>query len=87
MRFEERLKVKWISIKIPWNNPFLHDAAKTWWKTPSNTASANSLMVGRSASLPVSNEHLELSVQNTGHAGMAINGEGFGIKSTQDQLN
>ncbi|MEI8058727.1 MAG: histidine kinase [Ferruginibacter sp.] len=31
--------------------------------------------------------HLELSVQNTGQLSPNINGDGFGIKSTQDRLN
>ena len=31
--------------------------------------------------------HLELLVQNTGHLNGNINGDGFGIKSTQDRLN
>ncbi|HNU87032.1 MAG TPA: histidine kinase [Ferruginibacter sp.] len=32
-------------------------------------------------------QHLELLVQNTGHLNGNINGDGFGIKSTQDRLN
>ena len=32
-------------------------------------------------------DHLELLVQNTGQLNGRINGEGFGIKSTQDRLN
>jgi two-component system, LytTR family, sensor kinase len=33
------------------------------------------------------NNHLELLVQNTGQLSEAPNGEGFGIKSTEDRLN
>jgi two-component system, LytTR family, sensor kinase len=32
-------------------------------------------------------DHLELLVQNTGQLNLKINGDGFGIKSTQDRLN
>ena len=32
-------------------------------------------------------DHLELLVQNTGHLNGNMNGDGFGIKSTQDRLN
>ena len=32
-------------------------------------------------------DHLELLVQNTGQLDKEINGDGFGIKSTQDRLN
>ena len=32
-------------------------------------------------------DHLELTVQNTGQLNSKINGEGFGIKSTEDRLN
>lgn len=32
-------------------------------------------------------DHLELLVQNTGQLSTVINGDGFGIKSTQDRLN
>lgn len=33
------------------------------------------------------NNHMELQVQNTGQLSTNINGDGFGIKSTQDRLN
>ena len=33
------------------------------------------------------NNHMELLVQNTGQLATIINGDGFGIKSTQDRLN
>jgi len=33
------------------------------------------------------NDHLQLSVQNTGQLNGNMNGDGFGIKSTQDRLN
>ncbi|HQW92090.1 MAG TPA: sensor histidine kinase, partial [Ferruginibacter sp.] len=33
------------------------------------------------------NNHLELLVQNTGQLSATPNGDGFGIKSTQDRLN
>ena len=32
-------------------------------------------------------DHLELLVQNTGQLNLNVNGDGFGIKSTQDRLN
>jgi LytS/YehU family sensor histidine kinase len=32
-------------------------------------------------------DHLELLVQNTGQLNTILNGDGFGIKSTQDRLN
>ena len=32
-------------------------------------------------------DHLELMVQNTGQLSTVVNGDGFGIKSTQDRLN
>jgi len=32
-------------------------------------------------------DHLELLVQNTGQLSPIINGDGFGIKSTEDRLN
>ncbi|MEP7255643.1 MAG: histidine kinase [Ferruginibacter sp.] len=88
MRFEERLKIEMdidkdtLTQQVPpmmlqtlVENSIKHGISKL----------VNGGVVRVSADFK--GDHLELSVQNTGQLNGSINGNGFGIKSTQDRLN
>ncbi|MBN8698341.1 MAG: histidine kinase [Chitinophagales bacterium] len=88
MRFEERLKVEMDIDKDTLEQPVPPMMLQTLVEN-SIKHGISKLINGGQVRIVArfTNEHLELSVQNTGQLNGHINGEGFGIKSTQDRLN
>ena len=88
MRFEERLKIKFdidedtLNQRVPpmmlqtlVENAIKHGISK-------NVNGGEVIVVAK-----FKGDHLELMVRNTGQLSLTMNGDGFGIKSTQDRLN
>jgi len=88
MRFEERLKVEMDIDKDTLEQPVPPMMLQTLVEN-SIKHGISKLITGGVVRISAgfTNEHLQLSVQNTGQLNGHINGDGFGIKSTQDRLN
>ena len=88
MRFEERLKVEMDIDKDTLEQPVPPMMLQTLVEN-SIKHGISKLINGGLVRIAAgfSDNHLELLVQNTGQLNGHINGNGFGIKSTQDRLN
>lgn len=88
MRFEERLKVEMDIDKDTLEQPVPPMMLQTLVEN-SIKHGISKLINGGVVRIVAgfTDNHLELLVQNTGHLNGSINGDGFGIKSTQDRLN
>lgn len=88
MRFEERLKVEMDIDKDTLEQPVPPMMLQTLVEN-SIKHGISKLINGGVVRIVAgfTDQHLELLVQNTGHLNGNINGDGFGIKSTQDRLN
>ncbi len=88
MRFEERLKVEMDIDKDTLEQPVPPMMLQTLVEN-SIKHGISKLINGGVVRVVAgfTDQHLELLVQNTGHLNGNINGDGFGIKSTQDRLN
>ncbi len=88
MRFEERLKVEMNVDKDTLEQPVPPMMLQTLVEN-SIKHGISKLINGGVVRIKAGfiDEHLELSVQNTGQLNGHINGDGFGIKSTEDRLN
>ena len=88
MRFEERLKVELDIDKDTLEQPVPPMMLQTLVEN-SIKHGISKLINGGLVRIVAgfTDHHLELLVQNTGHLNGNINGDGFGIKSTQDRLN
>ncbi len=88
MRFEERLKVELNIDKDTLEQPVPPMMLQTLVEN-SIKHGISKLINGGVVRIVAgfTDQHLELLVQNTGHLNGNINGDGFGIKSTQDRLN
>jgi two-component sensor histidine kinase len=88
MRFEERLKVKFdidddtLMQPVPpmMLQTLVENAIKHGISKQVNGGEVNVIAEFKG-------DHLELKVRNTGQLATSMNGDGFGIKSTQDRLN
>lgn len=88
MRFEERLKVEMDIDKDTLEQPVPPMMLQTLVEN-SIKHGISKLINGGVVRVVAgfTDQHLELLVQNTGYLNGNINGDGFGIKSTQDRLN
>ena len=88
MRFEERLKVEMDIDKDTLEQPVPPMMLQTLVENSIKHGISKLINGGLvRISAGFTDDHLELSVQNTGQLNGHINEEGFGIKSTQDRLN
>jgi two-component system, LytTR family, sensor kinase len=88
MRFEERLKVEMNIDPDTLNHPVPPMMLQTLVENSIKHGISKLINGGIvRISADFKDDNLELLVQNTGQLNGSINGEGFGIKSTQDRLN
>jgi two-component system LytT family sensor kinase len=88
MRFEERLKVEMDIDEDTLQQPVPPMMLQTLVENAIKHGISKQVRGGTVRVVAIfKNGHLELLVQNTGQLSSVINGNGFGIKSTQDRLN
>lgn len=88
MRFEERLKVKFEVEEEALQHPVPPMMLQTLVENAIKHGISKRMNGGEiKVVAQFKGDHLELLVQNTGQLAGEINGDGFGIKSTQDRLN
>ena len=88
MRFEERLKVQFSIDEDTLQHPVPPMMLQTLVENAIKHGISKQVNGGEVRVIAsFKGDHLELLVQNTGQLDKEINGDGFGIKSTQDRLN
>jgi two-component system LytT family sensor kinase len=88
MRFEERLKVKFEIDEDTLQHPVPPMMLQTLVENAIKHGISKQVNGGEVIVVAkYKGDHLELLVQNTGQLSLMMNGDGFGIKSTQDRLN
>ena len=88
MRFEERLKIKFDIDEDTLNQPVPPMMLQTLVENAIKHGISKHVNGGEVIVVAkFKGDHLELMVRNTGQLSPTMNGDGFGIKSTQDRLN
>ena len=88
MRFEERLKIEFEIDEDTLQQPVPPMMLQTLVENAIKHGISRQVKGGVVRVVACyNNNHMELLVQNTGQLSTPINGDGFGIKSTQDRLN
>ncbi|MBL0054870.1 MAG: histidine kinase [Chitinophagaceae bacterium] len=88
MRFEERLQVRFEIDEDTLQHPVPPMMLQTLVENAIKHGISKQVSGGQVKIIAsYKGDHLELLVQNTGQLDKEINGDGFGIKSTQDRLN
>ena len=88
MRFEERLRVKFDIDEDTLSHPVPPMMLQTLVENAIKHGISKQVNGGEVIVIArFKGDHLELLVQNTGQLSPSMNGDGFGIKSTQDRLN
>ena len=88
MRFEERLKVRFDIDEDTLSHPVPPMMLQTLVENAIKHGISKQVNGGEVIVIAkFKGDHLELLVQNTGQLSTTMNGDGFGIKSTEDRLN